>query len=297
MYHLATVAPQTQRWRMPLSRDQVILLIAAVNEMFLGLDTYLAHFANGTIRPREWVPILFGPAAGLLLLLAGVIALRNRSLASQLATLVFIASMVVGALGAYFHLIRGSLPTAPAGSRLTLDLMVWAPPIFAPFAFALVGVMGLSAAWIESPADSGTLTLPFGWRLPLPYSKTQAYFMMTSSGVLIALVSSVLDHARDWSTPWFWLPVVAGVFATVVAAGIGFVHQPTRADLLVYIGAMLFLMLVGVIGAFFHIQADLTAQSVIIPERFLRGAPFLAPLLYTNMGMIGLAVLLDPQEK
>jgi hypothetical protein len=33
-----------------------------------------------------------------------------------------------------------------------------------------------------------------------------------------------------------------------------------------------------------------------VQERFVRGAPFLAPMLYANMGAIGLLALLDPQE-
>ena len=60
---------------------------------------------------------------------------------------------------------------------------------------------------------------------------------------------------------------------------------------------MILLILVGVIGFLLHIQADLTAQRVVVPERFLRGAPFLAPLLFANMGLIGLITLLDPAEK
>jgi hypothetical protein len=97
----------------------------------------------------------------LVLLVAGLIAFRRRHLASWLATLVFLVSLVVGVLGAYFHIVRGSLPSAPVGQQI----------------------------------------------------------------------------------------------------------------------------------------ADLTSQSVIIPERFLRGAPFMSPLLYANMGLLGWLVLLDPLEE
>jgi hypothetical protein len=33
-----------------------------------------------------------------------------------------------------------------------------------------------------------------------------------------------------------------------------------------------------------------------VVERFLRGSPLLAPLLYANFALIGLVVLLDPRE-
>ena len=48
-------------------------------------------------------------------------------------------------------------------------------------------------------------------------------------------------------------------------------------------GAMLLLIAVGGIGA-------------VVVERFLRGAPVLASLLFANVGLLGLLVLLDPAE-
>jgi hypothetical protein len=107
MYHLATVFPTIQRWRLPLSRDQFMLLMVATNQIHLGADTYLAHNISGTIRPNEWIPIIFGPVAGGLLLLAGLTTLRYRHLATVIATLTLLASVIVGFMGAYFHLMAG----------------------------------------------------------------------------------------------------------------------------------------------------------------------------------------------
>jgi len=99
MYHLATVAPIVRRIRIPLSRDQIMLLMAAINEIFLGIDIYLAHNISGTIVPREWIPIIFGPFAGGLLLFAGLVAIKQRPLATLIATLVLLGSIIVGLLG------------------------------------------------------------------------------------------------------------------------------------------------------------------------------------------------------
>ena len=299
MYHLETAIPAVRRLpRLPVSRDQAFLLMIAMNEIFLGLDTYLSHVLNGTIRPNEWIPILFGPLAGLILLLAGLIALRRRPLASTLATLTLLASMVVGVLGAYFHLVRGILPTGPVGRQITVDLLIFAPPILGPLYFTLVGLLGISAAWEEDPPDSGILRVSSGWKWHLPYPKTQAYFFIVAMGILAALISSVLDHARShFADPWFWLPTAVGIFALVTAVMLGAIIRPTRADLLTYIVAMLLLSVVGVIGMILHVSTNLTTAGVIVTERFLRGAPFLAPLLFSNMGMLGLIVLLDPTEQ
>ena len=298
MYYLATAFPPLRRIRkLPLSRDQLMLLMVATNEIFLAIDIYLAHSISGTIRPNEWIPIIFGLVAGAFLLFAGLIAVRNRSLAATIGTVVFLCSIAVGLLGAYFHLLRAIRPYALPGQQVTIDLLVWAPPILGPLTFALVGVLGLSAAWIEDPADSGILVLRPGWRLRLPYSKTRAFIFWVSLGILATVISSVLDHARTgFQNPWLWVPTVAGVFAVVVAAALAAIDRPSRADVTIYVLTMVSLTLVGVIGLVLHVQDDLTSQGLFVAERFIRGAPFLAPLLFANMGTLGLIALLDPVE-
>ena len=298
MYHLQTAFPAVQRVRIPFTRDQLMLLMAATNEIFLGIDIYLAHSISGTIVPNEWIPIIFGPVAGVLLLLAGLLAIRQRPLATVLATIVFIASIVVGVLGAYFHIVRAILPNAPAGEQVNIDLLVWAPPILGPLTFSLVGILGISAAWLEEPLDSGELILLGGRRLSLPYSKTRAFFFLVGMGSLATVISSVLDHARtDFENPWLWLPTAVGVFSTVVAVAMGAFDHPQRSDILVYSAAMVLMIVAGVLGLVLHVDANLTSHGTIVGERFLRGAPFMAPLLFANMGTLGLIALLDPSEK
>jgi len=297
VYYLAVLFPALKGKRLPLTRDQLMLLMAAVNLLFLAFDIFLAHKLNGTIRFREWIPIVFGSVAGILLLFAGLIAFRWRRKAAMLATIVLVASIIVGILGAYFHIVRATLPTAPLANRISIYLLVWAPPVVGPLIFSLVGLWGVSAAWIEDPPDSGTLRLWGERRVRLPLSKTRAFLFMVSLGTLATLISSVLDHGRaQYENPWLWIPIAAGVFATVVAAGLGTISHPNKGDILVYFASMVLLILVGLIGFWLHIEFDLTAQSAIVIERFLRGAPFLAPLLFANMGLVGLISILDPAE-
>jgi hypothetical protein len=111
------------------------------------------------------------------------------------------------------------------------------------------------------------------------------------------VISSVLDHARTpFENPWLWLPTAVGVFATVVAVGLAFIRKPGKGDLWVYLAAMLLMITVGVIGSLLHIGENLTAHGTIVGERFIRGAPFLAPLLFANMGALGIIAMLDPEE-
>lgn len=297
MYHLATVFPILREKRLPLSRDQFMLLLLAANEIILGIDIYLAHNISYTIVPNEWIPIIFGPLAGLGLLAAGLLALKRRQLATLLATLIFAASIFVGLLGSYFHLMRALLQDAPLSQMLSLDLVVWAPPLFGPITFAGVGFIGMIVAWKEDPADSGSLLLPGGMKLKMPFSKSAAVFLLVSLGMLGTVLSSVIDHARTgFENPWLWLPTIIGVFATVVSAVLGTVDAPDRKELSTFVAAMLLMIAAGLIGSWFHLQTDLTANAQFVQERFLRGAPILAPLNFANMAILGLMVLLDPRE-
>jgi hypothetical protein len=296
-YHLATLFPVFDGVRLPVTRDQAMLLMAATNEIFLGVDIFFAHQISGSIVGDEWIPIIFGPIAGALLLAAGLFAIRRRGMATVFANVVFVASIVVGLLGAYFHLRYALLPSAPAGARVNVELLVWAPPILGPLTFCLVGLIGLSAAWLEDPPDSGVLALLRGRRVRLPYSKTRAYLFMVGMGSLATVMSSVLDHARTgFHDPRLWLPTAVGVFATVVSVALAAIDRPTRRDLQVYLVAMLLMIGVGLGGAWLHIHTDLGTTGSVVLERFIRGAPFMAPLLFADIGALGLLALMAPAE-
>ena len=132
----------------------------------------------------------------------------------------------------------------------------------------------------------------------MPFSKTRAYFFLVGMGSLATVISSVLDHARtNFTNPWLWLPTGIGVFGTVVAVVLGALDEPTRKDLVTYAVAMVLMVLVGVLGMVLHILRDLTSQDNIVYERFLRDAPILAPMLFSDIGTLGLIVLLDPIEQ
>ena len=299
MSYLSYVFPPADRLdRLPLSRDQLMLLMAAINEIFLSVDIYLAHNINGTLTRNEWIPIISGVVAGVLLLLAGLIAFRYRSAASTLATLVFVGSIIVGGLGIYFHLSRTLLLESVAQEQPVVEALVWAPPFLGPLFFALVGVLGISAAWIENPPGSGRLLLPGNRAIQMPYSKTRAYFLIVSLFILGTMISSVLDHARsNLENTWVWLPTLAGILGVAVAVALGFISRPSRGDVTIYAAAMILLILVGTIGFVLHVNTSLIPRGTIVVERFVRGSPLLAPLLFANIGLLGLIVLLDPREK
>jgi len=92
------------------------------------------------------------------------------------------------------------------------------------------------------------------------------------------------------------LVVIALAVAMVVATALGMIARPTRADLWTYVGAMVLLLAIGAAGAALHLRLDLGPGVQIVPERLLEGAPLMAPLLFRNMGIVGLVALLPEYE-
>ncbi len=297
MAYLALALPRFRHLRTPISRDQAFLLLAAFNQFFIAVDIYLAHNISGGIKPAEWIPIISGFVCGAILLVAGAIAVKNRDLASALANLVFALSIGIGLLGAYFHLNRTVLLSEGLISLGAVATLIWAPPVIGPLFFVLIGLLGISAAWIEKPADSGRLQLLRGRTVQMPYSKTRAYLLIVAIFILATLISSVLDHARfGFDNAWVWLPVTAALFGFSTALYLGIVSRPNPGDIAAHGAAMLLLIAVGVIGFVLHSESSLTSAGVIVIERFLRGSPLLAPLLFCNVGLMGLLALLAPGE-
>jgi len=156
-------------------------------------------------------------------------------------------------------------------------------------------VLGISAAWQEEPADSGRLHLLGNLRVQMPLSKTRAYFLLVAVFILVTLLSSVIDHAKtNFENPWLWIPTIVGTFAVLVTTAMGAYARLERGDLITYLAAMALLVGVGLLGAVLHIQHNLIRQGTIVDERFIHGAPLLAPLLYANMAVLGVIVLLAP---
>jgi len=46
-----------------------------------------------------------------------------------------------------------------------------------------------------------------------------------------------------------------------------------------------------------HVQDSLTSEWRFVTERFIRGAPVLAPMLFADIGGLGLLALLSPVEE
>jgi uncharacterized membrane protein (DUF485 family) len=274
-----------------------MFLMVIINELFLGLDHYLAHLISGTIRAQEAIPIYFGVISGTILIILFIIGFRKRDLAAVLASVVLLLSIAVGITGWVFHFMRAFLENAPAGQRISIQLLVWAPPIIAPLTSSQMGLLGIIAIWREDPADGGYLRLNGNRHFNVLFSKTRIYFMLVGLGILATFMSSTLDHARTaFENPWLWVPVAAGVFGAYMGIALGVMQKPSRGDLIAFTTAMLLLIVVGVTGSWLHVMEDWAdGGRAFVLDKFLAEAPFLAPLLFCDMGMLGLVAMMDPK--
>lgn len=286
---------------LPVSRNDLLLILVAMNLIMVGLESYLAHLISGGIKPAESIPVVFGPLAGFTLFAALYFRLRHHMVA--LPTLVIIgvaaASVGVGILGSAFHWERDLAPVDLPGSRLRWNWLIYGPPALAPLAFAGVGLMAIVAALEDTKPETGRLTLPGVLSLKTPLKQTQQLLWLVTLGLLAATLSSFMDHGRtDFDNIFVWIPVIFGVFGTVATLLLALYEDRTSNDYLIFFWTMVAMIIVGVLGFGLHVNTDLAESSgKIVADRFIRGAPPLAPLLFANMGLLGIITMVGAETK
>jgi hypothetical protein len=91
-----------------------------------------------------------------------------------------------------------------------------------------------------------------------------------------------------------WIPVVLGDFGSITTTLMALYHNITRSDYFTFFWVMILMIVLGVLGLGLHINADLPEWAVGIQvERFIRGAPVMAPMLFAIMGAFGLITMID----
>jgi hypothetical protein len=244
-------------------------LFVTVNLAILAADIFIAHSVNHFAKSAEYIPFYFSLAAPLAL--AVIIALRwiggFRAPLRDVGYLIGWLSILVGLGGVLFHL----------ESRFFLDhtlkSLTYAAPFAAPLAYTGLGFLLLvnrmvavrSAEWAR-------------WVILLALGGFFGNFVLT-----------LTDHASNgFFAKTEWIPVISSAFAT------GFLIVPliasvTRRFLDLCLLVMLGQALVGVLGFWLHMRANLIEPGSSLFDRLVNGAPPMAPLLFPNL--VGLAFI------
>ncbi|WP_165244395.1 hypothetical protein [Paludisphaera soli] len=256
-------------------------LFAIGNIGFLAVDVAVAHAINAFEHPAEYIPVAFSLACAPLLLLAMLIggpepATRRRppagvarwrsALARSIGLLVGGGSLIVGVAGLILHL-RGDF-----FEEMTLKNLVYTAPFAAPLAYAGLGLLVLLGRMVDVRSEEWA-----GWVV-----------VLAAGGWAGNFVLSLADHAQNgFFRPSEW----AGVVSAAVAFGflVGVLAAPRNAPLRrLAAGVMVAQILVGVVGFYLHVEANLARSSGTIWGSFLYGAPAFAPLLFADLAILGL---------
>lgn len=252
-----------------LAGRRAVLLFAAVNLLFLLPDVALAHSAFLASR-AEFIPMWVSAVGGLLALTLAVMRLESLVVRAGLA-LVALVCLATGVAGMAFHLGSEAL------GKLSLHRLVYSAPIIAPLAYAGLGLLLLAGLFLRDGQQRG-----------------RAIELLAGLGLLGNFVLCLLDHAQNgfWAAVE-WVSVVAGAVGglSLVFAALVREERPGEQRFLWWVMAAM--AVVGLLGAVFHVQADLghEAHGELL-DRLRYGAPVFAPLLFVDLAALGVLGML-----
>jgi hypothetical protein len=261
------IADSRVRW----ARDPQlwIELFVTTNLAILAADIYIAHSVNHFQKAAEYIPLYFSLVAPVVL--AVVIGLRwvwrFEAPWRDVGYMIGWLSVLVGLGGVLYHL----------ESRFFLDRtlksLTYAAPFAAPLAFTGLGFLLLVNRMV------GARTAEWArWVI-----------LLALGGFFGNFVLSLTDHASNgFFAKTEWIPVISSALAT------GFLIVPlvltvTRRFMDVCLIVMLTQAFVGVLGFWFHVQANLVEPGHSTFDKLVNGAPPMAPLLFPNL--VGLALI------
>ena len=269
-------SPQSKWWADPLS---YVELFAVSNIAFLAVDIGLAHAINAFAKPAEWIPVGFSLIAPIFLLAAmamgglrptpGVERSARHQVARGLGLSVGLGAVAVGIAGLFFHLESAFF------EEQTLKNLVYTAPFVAPLAYTGVGLLLI----LNRMTDSRSIE----W--------ARWVVLLALGGFVGNFVLTLADHAQNgFFRPSEWVGVVASAWAVSSLCAVLVVtdNRPLIAMALVVMAVQ---VVVGMLGFYLHVAANLRAPAERLWDRFLYGAPVFAPLLFADLALLAVLSL------
>lgn len=285
VFHLAKL-------RLPMEKNRLLLMLVGVNFLFAGLDVILAHMVNDFRPVYEWIPVVYFPFATLT---SFVLALKSKTnkILSLSHIFIMIVGVIVGVLGTAFHANEALNPLG----QLTWIWLTFASPVMAPLAFAGIALVGLYAAVEEVKEQPGMLKVPGVGIFKAPISRDKHFLWLVGFGFAASAITSIIDHGQYGYSIYKLIPIIYGLFASGVVLTLAVVKEWQSADELTYFWTMIIGIVVGILGFGFHLSGDLGGTGQISLERILVFAPILAPMLYADLGILGLIVVASEKRQ
>jgi len=284
IFHIANL-------KLPTDKNRLLMIFVGINLMFTGIDVALAHSINQFIPVYEWIPVLFFPFGGLSCIYIAF-QQKPKKWSSILHITIMIIGVLVGIIGTAFHANAVLNP----GGYLTWAWVVFGSPILAPLAFAGISLLGLYAITEEVQDKPGSLEIKGIGIFKAPISRDKHFLWLVGLGFAASTLTSIIDHAQYGYTFYKLIAIVYGLFASSVVISLCVAKTWSKGDELVYFWTMISAVVVGVLGFGFHLSADLAGTGALSLERILAFAPVLAPLLFCDLGLLGLLVVSQPKK-
>jgi hypothetical protein len=238
-------------------------LFATSNLAILAADIYIAHSTNQFRNPAEYIPFYFSLGAPVALA-AGIVARWIVHAVAPWRIAGFVVgwlAILTGLAGVLYHLESSFF------LERTIRSLTYAAPFAAPLAYTGLGFLLLMNRMVDSRSPEWSR-----WVL-----------LLALGGFLGNFILSLTDHAENgFFAGTEWIPVCSSALAT------GFLLVPliapvTRRFLDACCIVMLLQAAAGVLGFWFHLQANLVEPGHSLFERLVNGAPPFAPLLFPNL--------------
>lgn len=123
--------------------QRTLAAATAASALPLGLGIYFEHFRGSFGDKWMWTPVALSP----LLTAAGVAGVCSRRAATTVLPAISALYCLDGLIGIYTH-IQG-VRKRPGGFSEPLYNIIMGPPLLAPGSLALVGGMGVAAAFAD----------------------------------------------------------------------------------------------------------------------------------------------------
>lgn len=284
VFHLAKL-------KLPMEKNRLLLMLVGVNFLFTGLDVVLAHMVNDFRPVYEWIPVIYAPLGAATSFL---LALKSKpgKVLSLTHIFIMILGVIVGILGTAFHANEALNPLG----QLTWIWLTFASPIMAPLAFAGIALVGLYASFEEVDGQPGMLKVPGVGIFKAPISRDRHFLWLVGLGFAASALTSIIDHGQYGYSVYKLIPIIYGLFATGVVLTLAVAKEWTSGDELTYFWTMIAGIVVGLLGFGFHLSGDLGGTGQLSLERILVFAPILAPLLYADLGILGLIVVANEKQ-
>jgi hypothetical protein len=240
-----------------------IELFVTTNLAILAADIYIAHSVNQFRKAAEYIPLYFSLGAPVVLAVCIFLrwVLRLDAPWRDVGHLIGWLSILTGLGGVLYHLESSFFLDR------TLRSLTYAAPFAAPLAYTGLGFLLVMNRMIGTSSAHWARWVLF----------------LALGGFVGNFVLSLTDHASNgFFMHTEWIPVCSSAFAA------GFLIVPlvmpvTRRFLDACTVVMFLQAAVGVLGFWFHMQANLFEPGHSLWEKLVNGAPPMAPLLFPNL--------------